>query len=317
MLDDIPVFSTENFIARRIDLIRVNTGPIAYDPVLGWKLTDYFAPPINAVPVTIGDGGMRMNGNDERPIPTSATIAIGSSSTYGVGISNSDTWPAQLERILDEPVVNAGAEDWGMDQIILRAESVKRQFNPKTLIVALSDRDVPLNTYTAYRGGRKPYFVIDKGGLSLVTPRSTFSVACVATSKQSDSVIAYFLIKKLASLKERGTNVVLLLLYERDTIRSGQVPPYMGIIGSAARDFGLQVIDTLGELTTRIEGGTNSQRLWADPPTDSDPCGPRRRSWMSSNGQRVIASTLSSKVFGRPSGDNVAATENKVEIDHR
>ena len=49
-------------------------------------------------------------------------LAVGDSYTYGEEVGENDSWPAQLQRIKNQRVLNAGVSGYGFDQSVLRAE---------------------------------------------------------------------------------------------------------------------------------------------------------------------------------------------------
>lgn len=52
-------------------------------------------------------------------------LAVGDSCTWGEDVGDTDTWPAQLQRLTGRRVLNGGVTGFGFDQIVLRTE---RQF---------------------------------------------------------------------------------------------------------------------------------------------------------------------------------------------
>jgi hypothetical protein len=56
---------------------------------------------------------LRMNSNETRDPQQGAVLAVGDSFTGGSGIDSAQTWPAELEKRLSVPVLNAAADAWG------------------------------------------------------------------------------------------------------------------------------------------------------------------------------------------------------------
>ena len=92
---------------------------------------------------------------------------VGDLFAHGSDVGDIETWPAALERILGQPVVNAGLGGYGTDQIILSAEYFMPIFTPKTLIISFMDDDIRRAGYSIFGGGSKPYFTIENGALVL------------------------------------------------------------------------------------------------------------------------------------------------------
>lgn len=66
-------------------------------------------------------------------------IAVGDSFTAGSEVADAETWPAQLERLIDGPVINAGVGGYGTDQMILRSESLLPVLQPSAVVVGILD----------------------------------------------------------------------------------------------------------------------------------------------------------------------------------
>jgi len=154
----IPVLAATNFVAQSLDIVRANTGYLNHDELLGWRLKDG----INADGFTTSEFGIRNNGA-RRPVPPEAIIAVGDSFTAGSGVRDEETWPAQLERALAIPVINGAAGAWGVDQMILRAETLAERVRPTAIVVGVMAWDSHRNGYVVFGGGYKPWFDIQDG----------------------------------------------------------------------------------------------------------------------------------------------------------
>src|SRR6185312_14962905 len=100
--------------------------------------------------------GVRMNQAEVRPLPRSAILAVGDSFTFGAEVEDSQSWPAALERIVGTPVVNGGVGGYGSDQIVLRAEQLMAELQPRTVIVSFLDGDILRAGYSLFHGALKP-----------------------------------------------------------------------------------------------------------------------------------------------------------------
>jgi hypothetical protein len=161
MADGVPVFAVNNFVAEELDIIHSNSAVMAYDATLGWRLTDNYA--TGGRSFSTGAYGVRMNGATIEPVPSEGILAVGDSFTAGSGVADDEAWPAQLEQLVHQPVVNGAAGAWGVDQMVLRAEQLIPVIRPTTLIVSLLADDSLRNNFEIYGGGYKPYFTIADG----------------------------------------------------------------------------------------------------------------------------------------------------------
>src|SRR5262249_36309535 len=120
---------------RRITTLKVydlpilarNIGLTRFDDRLGYVPREGFDGVINEpeigwsnVKVTISNDGFRLNNFEMGPKVTDVLV-VGDSFTFGDQVSNSETWPACLERKLNRGVDNGGVMGFGAAQSLLRA----------------------------------------------------------------------------------------------------------------------------------------------------------------------------------------------------
>jgi len=97
------------------------------------------------------------------------TSTVGDSFTFGDEVEDEESWPAQLEKILNKRVLNAGVGAYGVDQAFLRAEVLLDKYDPDVVILSLISDDINRTEYSNYPYGRgwKPYFEYENGALVL------------------------------------------------------------------------------------------------------------------------------------------------------
>ena len=102
-------------------------GIARYDALLGYAPRETFDQTIDVpefgwlnVKVSVSSDGFRNNGNVPRPAG-GAILAAGNSFTFGDQVSDSETWPACLERTLGREVDNAEVFGYGTAQSLRRA----------------------------------------------------------------------------------------------------------------------------------------------------------------------------------------------------
>lgn len=163
LVDGVSVFDTENFISAQLDIIRANNGALVFDPTVGWALK----PNIPGENFTTGAYGIRQNSNTIIEPPQNGVLAVGDSFTAGSGVSNKDTWPAQLERLASVPVVNAGVGGFSVAQMFLVAQRLVPIVHPKTIVFGILSEDVLRDAYDLFGGGYKPWFRVEDGKAAL------------------------------------------------------------------------------------------------------------------------------------------------------
>jgi hypothetical protein len=115
--------------------------------------------------VTIDAEGLRV-GPRAHLTDEPCILAVGDSYTFGDAVSDDECWPYYLEELLGRPVINGGVFGYGMDQAVLRAESLLENRRVDVLILSIIPDDVRRCEYS-YRYAAKPYFDVVNGGLVL------------------------------------------------------------------------------------------------------------------------------------------------------
>ena len=102
--------------------------------------------------------------------------AVGDSHTFATGVSQPDTWPKQLERILNRDgrgyrVYNAGTTGYNMHQYVLRVTDQGPLLKPSVVVVAVTFASDFFDLLPAGRGGwihgealERDYFDFDESG---------------------------------------------------------------------------------------------------------------------------------------------------------
>ncbi|WP_417908596.1 SGNH/GDSL hydrolase family protein [Candidatus Electronema sp. PJ] len=102
--------------------------------------------------VTIADDGYRLN-NVDMSFPIADILAVGDSFTFGAQVSNHQTWPACLERMLQRGVDNYGISGYGAAQSLKRASLKIKQKNYSAIIFSILVGDDFSRDRLSYRYG--------------------------------------------------------------------------------------------------------------------------------------------------------------------
>jgi len=94
-------------------------------------------------------------------------LAVGDSYTYGEEVPDNEAWPAQLQRLKGQRVLNAGASGFGFDQSVLRAEQIAATRRPAAIVVEFIADDIRRTEMRRQWGAEKPYFDFQGDGLVL------------------------------------------------------------------------------------------------------------------------------------------------------
>src|SRR5262249_53694140 len=132
-----------------------------FDHRLGYVPREGF----NGVGVTIRNDGFRLNNLGMVPHVTDVLV-VGDSFTFGYPVSNSETWPACLERKLNRGVDNGGVNGYGAAQSLLRAslELGKRNYSYLVFSVLVGE-DFERDRRSYYLGFSKPALVRTNNGI--------------------------------------------------------------------------------------------------------------------------------------------------------
>lgn len=161
-------FGFYNYVSYKLSLF-ASDYPSTYHPLLGYvPRPGYRGITERRTRVTINSLSLRQNRTDEADHRRQYVIlAVGDSYTFGDEVSDEETWPAQLERITGLPVANGGVFGYGLDQIVLRAETLVPVYRPSQLVVSFIPDDVYRNTLAQRTGTEKPYFDVVNSKLVL------------------------------------------------------------------------------------------------------------------------------------------------------
>jgi hypothetical protein len=132
-----------------------------YDPELGWipKSSNQWG-----TTITILKEGIRSNGRGEVWDGTDDPIlAVGDSYTFGDQVPDSETWPAQLEKLSGRRVINGGVDGYGVDQIFLRVERLLDRYRFSTVIFSFVPDDIRRSQMSIMFATAKPYFNFKDG----------------------------------------------------------------------------------------------------------------------------------------------------------
>ena len=296
--------------------------PGSFDAHLGYVPTPgAFAPnPIWKTSAHIRQDGVRSNGAD-RPTPKGIPlVAVGDSFTYGDEVNDRDTWPAQLERLLERPVINGGVFGYGLDQAVLRSEVLMEAVAADYLIVSLIPDDVTRCEFS-YRYSWKPYFDIESGVLvrhndpvpppSVAPPgegfvrrslRSSFLAdfvlrrldpndwlvrGSVRVHKRGEEVSRHLLDRLADRAQERGYGLLVLLQW-RPGESAGRAEPLI----ARARERGVELLLIEEPLRRAIDSGEVSTYFHVR----SVPGNPEQVGHMSAEGNRFVAAAIQQRL---------------------
>lgn len=135
------------------------------DPMVGRviNVTGSTRHPDRGFSITGGEHGIRLNGGAQPPARPS-TLVVGDSFAFGDGVNDAETWPAVLEQISGERVINAGMFGFGFDQAVLRAEQLVDVFHPDAIVLGFIPHDIQRCEMSYWSGFSKPYFDLDPNG---------------------------------------------------------------------------------------------------------------------------------------------------------
>ena len=322
----VPVFSIVDW--RHAHLVQAEAGPSVaiYDPKIGWTMLPGYA----SADMNLIDYGIRKNHASDATIRTGGVLVVGDSFAAGSQVNDDETWPAGLEALIGEPVINAAVGGYGVDQMVLRAEQLMPVVRPKTLIIGTQDQGILRVKFSSY-GRPKPYFSLEDGALVphndpapryAIDPRResvirrVFGYSYLADqimgiyfpdhwytqegqrfvqAKVDDVQVTCRLLERAKSDADRaGLRLLLLIQYGGVIARMTEPSPFAKNVGQCARAVGIQTVDEFDSLhaiaVRNIEEFKKHYVMVDDP---AQPYG-----HMSALGNRHIAGLLAAALRG-------------------
>ena len=160
--DGIPIWPPKDMASHKTSFLNIILAA-EYDPLLGWRQKPQMS--VATWGLTTGELGIRMNSAEIKPLPARGIVAVGISFTAGSEVVEDKTFPAQLEQLLNYPVVNGGVGGYGTDQMILMAETLMPRLSPAAIVVGILDDDINRAEMKVYGGAPKPWFQVRDGRL--------------------------------------------------------------------------------------------------------------------------------------------------------
>ena len=272
---------------------------LRHDPLLGYVPRPGYSGRHNVARVlmTFDEHGLRVHDRD-RPLPTTQMppiLLVGDSYAMGEEVDDDETVAAYLQEMLQRRVLNGGVLGYGMDQIVLRAEALVRQFQPRSLLVSFIADNVRRAQMRMLWGLEKPWFDVVDGGLVLrgvpVPPPAlepldpvrgvlgySFLIDVIMRRLELDDwwlkgqsvraeeahekgdIVSCLLMERLQRLaKDHGAQVLLVAQYTPDAWRRQSTEDFeVGIIEpvlACARAAGLRTLDTRDAVEAAVRKG--------------------------------------------------------------
>lgn len=154
------------WVYTRPDLESYRSTIDVFDSITGWSprlSSDKF--PYATGTFTTDNCGVRQNLNSHLQHDTSAIriVTIGDSFTFGEDESDENTYPAQMELMLDScKVYNLGVHGFGLDQMLLHLRKHIKRIKPQIAVISFIAQDIDRAT-TSYTNYLKPMYVKHEG----------------------------------------------------------------------------------------------------------------------------------------------------------
>jgi len=122
------------------------------DPNRGYRMAPQLTQVLGGIPLRSNSIGVR--GRREFPVPkppgTVRFVALGDSMTFGEGVGDESTWPAQLGARLNIEVVNLGERGYAHDQMYFALVDVGLRLQPDAVILGFFEGDLLRNDLSHY-----------------------------------------------------------------------------------------------------------------------------------------------------------------------
>jgi hypothetical protein len=187
-----PIINRKQFLAEQsaaLERLARNESPRAQiHSVLGWQYGSNFASETD----NLNAHGLRaLRDYADQPLPGVTRIAaFGDSFTYCNEVSDTESWPHQIEAGWDAEVLNYGVGGYGTDQALLRFREEGARLGPQILILGFTSLMAPrvVSRYRRFQDPRdgpwfKPRFILKDNQLR-------FLAAPVASREDADRLLA-------------------------------------------------------------------------------------------------------------------------------
>jgi hypothetical protein len=144
----------------RRNTVAQGTGRLIHDPGLGFVARPGFAR--DGVSYDLrgfrNTGPIASTGTSSGALMEAPVLVVGDSFAHGDEVSDAETWAAHLQGLLGRPVINAALTGYGLDQSVLRAESVAPDVKPAAIVLGFIADDLRRAEMKRVWGRSKPYF---------------------------------------------------------------------------------------------------------------------------------------------------------------
>lgn len=151
-------------LKERIETRQQTDGPMTHDATLGFVPRKGYSRDGRGYD---GNGFRQAPSGEGLPLAEPPVLVLGDSIAHGDELRDAQAWPTQLQILLRRRVVNAAATAYGLDQIVLRAESLAPHVRPAALIVSFAADDLRRAEMERVWGVQKPWFKLVDGRLEL------------------------------------------------------------------------------------------------------------------------------------------------------
>lgn len=325
LVKGVPVLSTQNWRAQR-EIIT----PSIFDAQIGWVQK----PNLSADQLRLHtiDYGIRKNRSSMTTVPTGGVLVTGDSFAAGSEVDDTETWPAQLETMIGQPVVNAASGAYGIDQMVLRAENLLPIVRPKIIVVGTQRDGIFRTTYSGYVHP-KPYFRIVNGELEQHGVSATNSGAGdhektplkeylghsffidqmmarlapkywekvweekIEQTNESDIELSCLLMRRMKKDADRiGARLIFVLQYGADVIRSANERPKDAVlVAECSKQIGIDVVDEFDTLRAVASRGLAELKSAYIVRPDGQTFG-----HMSAYGNRLVAELIAATLREKP-----------------
>lgn len=148
----------------RLDTKANSLGRMIHDDRLGFVARPYF---VYAGLTYDGNGLRNTPSASETPLAEPPILVVGDSYAHGDEVDDAETWPARLQALVGRRVINAALSGYGIDQMVLRAETMAAELKPAAIVLSFIADDVRRSEMKRVWGAEKPYFEAVDGKLVL------------------------------------------------------------------------------------------------------------------------------------------------------
>lgn len=169
VIDNKEIYTLKNWVTIQLEQNTENQ-TFSFHPNIGWvgkknvningdlKISNTTIPNIDQLIITHNEYGFRKTGVLDQSKKN--ILTVGDSFTWGSEVNDSDSYPFQLNNMVDFNVINVANGGYGTDLMWLQLQDKIKQIDPEVVIKSPNTNALLINAYRRWGRAFKPYYEV-------------------------------------------------------------------------------------------------------------------------------------------------------------